>query len=59
MVNGLDKFREKFSKFSDGYAIIGGTACSVIMEHEGYTHSSPSSTAHGGHHCWILLFSTD
>lgn len=40
MVNGLDKFREKFGKFSDGYAIIGGTACSVIMEHEGYAFRS-------------------
>ena len=35
MVKGLEKFREKFSKFNDGYAIIGGTACSVIMENEG------------------------
>ena len=35
MVNGIEKFREKFEKFNDGYAVIGGTACSVVMETEG------------------------
>ena len=40
MVNGLDRFREKFGRFNDGYAIIGGTACSVIMEREGFSFRS-------------------
>ncbi len=34
MVNGIEKFREKFEKFDDGYVVIGGTACSLIMESE-------------------------
>jgi hypothetical protein len=34
MVNGIEKFREKFEQFDDGYVVIGGTACSVIMETE-------------------------
>jgi len=31
MVGGLDKFREKFAKFSDNFVIIGGTACDKIL----------------------------
>lgn len=32
MVNGLDLFKEKFQSFEDCYTVIGGTACSVLME---------------------------
>lgn len=35
MVNGLEKFREKFKKFNDEYVVIGGTACSILMEDAG------------------------
>lgn len=32
MVNGLNLFRERFQSFKDCYTVIGGTACSVLME---------------------------
>lgn len=32
MVVGLDKFREHFADHADHYAVIGGTACSMIFE---------------------------
>ena len=32
MVNGLDLFKENFQSFEDCYTVIGGTACSVLME---------------------------
>lgn len=32
MVKGLDSFRRWFSGFEDCYAIIGGTACDLLME---------------------------
>ena len=32
MVNGLKLFKEQFQAFNDCYTIIGGTACSVLME---------------------------
>ncbi len=35
VVNGLEKFREKFEKFNEEYAVIGGTACSILMEDAG------------------------
>lgn len=31
MVNGIDKFKEAFSKYSDCYVIIGGTACDYVL----------------------------
>lgn len=31
MVQGIDKYREYFSDYSDHYVIIGGTACDIIM----------------------------
>jgi len=31
MVQGIDKYREYFSEYSDHYVIIGGTACDIIM----------------------------
>ena len=37
MVEGLDKFRESLSSYSDNYIIIGGTACNVILEDAGTT----------------------
>lgn len=35
MVVGLDKFREHFAEHADHYAVIGGTACSMILEEVG------------------------
>lgn len=35
MVVGLDKFREHFAHHADHYAVIGGTACSMIFEEVG------------------------
>ena len=32
MVNGLDRFREHFSAYTDRYVLIGGTAASLAME---------------------------
>ena len=31
MVGGLDKFRERFARFSDNFVIIGGTACDKVL----------------------------
>lgn len=31
MVGGLDKFRERFARFSDNFVIIGGTACDEVL----------------------------
>lgn len=31
-MDGLTKFREAFAEYSDNYVIIGGTACSIVME---------------------------
>ena len=35
MVRGLDIFREHFSDHVDSYVLIGGAACTVVMEEEG------------------------
>lgn len=35
MVIGLDKFREHFAGHTDHYAVIGGTACSMIFDEVG------------------------
>lgn len=35
MVPGLDKFREHFAGYEESYALIGGTACSLIFEEVG------------------------
>lgn len=32
MVKGLDLFKENFQPFEDCYTVIGGTACSMLME---------------------------
>ncbi|MCF6266292.1 MAG: hypothetical protein L3J57_07075 [Desulfuromusa sp.] len=32
MVKGLDRFKEHFKGYSDRYALIGGSACTVAME---------------------------
>ena len=34
MVPGIDSFREAFSGYSEQYAIIGGTACDLLMNNE-------------------------
>lgn len=35
MVRGIDKFREYFQGYTGQYAFIGGTACDIILEHDG------------------------
>lgn len=35
MVNGLERFRVHFAPYVDQYVLIGGTACSVIMQDAG------------------------
>jgi hypothetical protein len=35
MVSGLDHFRKHFSPYVDQYVLIGGTACTVIMQEAG------------------------
>ena len=35
MVKGLELFREHFKNYSEQYMLIGGTACSIIMEDAG------------------------
>jgi len=32
MIRGLEKFKEKFSAYSHQYVLIGGTACTVLMD---------------------------
>lgn len=34
MTTGFNKFKEKFQGFENQYVIIGGTACTVLMENE-------------------------
>ena len=36
MVRGIESFREWFHGYEDQYAIIGGTACDLLMADEGY-----------------------
>ena len=35
MVNGMDRFVEKFRLYPDCYTVIGGTACAVLMSEAG------------------------
>lgn len=35
MVNGLEYFKKHFSPYVDQYVLIGGTACTVIMQEAG------------------------
>ena len=35
MVRGIDSFRDWFQGYEDQYAIIGGTACDLLMTDEG------------------------
>lgn len=35
MVNGLNLFRQHFASYADQYVLIGGTACTVIMQESG------------------------
>lgn len=35
MVEGLRRFAEHFAAFTNQYVLIGGTACSVLMEDAG------------------------
>ncbi len=35
MVKGLNRFREHFRKYADRYALIGGTACDLVMSDAG------------------------
>lgn len=36
MVNGLGKFREYFSQYTEQYLVIGGTACDIILNNAGF-----------------------
>ena len=35
MVTGIDRFREWFRGYEEQYAIIGGTACDLLMSEDG------------------------
>ena len=35
MVRGLELFKEHFKGFQEHYVLIGGTACSILMEESG------------------------
>ena len=35
MVRGLKQFKEHFASFLDQYVLIGGTACTLLMEEAG------------------------
>ncbi len=35
MTDGMEKFKEKFAGFEEMYALIGGTACDLLMEDAG------------------------
>ena len=35
MVTGIDSFKEWFKESEEQYAIIGGTACDILMAEEG------------------------
>lgn len=35
MVCGLEMFQKSFEKYSDQYVLIGGTACSILMDEIG------------------------
>ena len=35
MVSGFESFKRWFSEYSEQYAIIGGTACDLLMSEEG------------------------
>lgn len=35
MIKGLSKFREHFSDYKDNYVLIGGSACSILMDEAG------------------------
>lgn len=37
MVIGIDKFKDFFRDYPEHYVIIGGTACDIIIEAEGFT----------------------
>lgn len=40
MVTGIDSFREWFKGSEEQYAIIGGTACDILMTEDGLDFSS-------------------
>jgi len=35
MVRGIEQFKKHFSAYRDRYVLIGGTACTVVMEEVG------------------------
>lgn len=35
MVKGFNKFKEYFADFTDQYVLIGGTACTSVMDENG------------------------
>ena len=45
MVTGIDSFKEWFKGSEEQYAIIGGTACDILMTEEGLDFRSVSCNA--------------
>ena len=41
MIRGFESFKEWFKGYEDGYVIIGGTACDLIMSE--VKHGTPNS----------------
>ena len=37
MIRGIESFKEWFKDFKDNYVIIGGSACDILMNEEGYS----------------------
>lgn len=37
MVHGLDKFRDHFKDYKQHYILIGGSACTLLMDEMGLT----------------------
>ena len=42
MVRGINSFRDWFRGYEEQYAIIGGTACDLLMAGEGLTFRATS-----------------
>lgn len=36
MIIGLDRFRKHFAPYADQYVLIGGTACTIVMQEAGF-----------------------
>lgn len=43
MVRGIERFKAHFAPFADRYVLIGGTACSLVMEEVGLEFREPGA----------------